>query len=147
MTPDLLGWQVHVSDDAHNWAADSLGVTLYRRDTEGGEQIIGFDDQGWPIIERLLPLAVPRPGFRIPREAVHALAEAVKPGPSQGEVKRLEEALAHEREQVRRLMDRIGELADRAPIVLDVTGRLSDQQVDEIQSAWRPRGRHGGGPP
>jgi hypothetical protein len=97
---DPWGWQAHVSDDAHNWAADTFGVTFYKRHDNGGQQIIGFDDSGWPIVGALEPHAVPRPAFRIPREAVRALAEAVKPGPSQGEVKRLEEALAVERRRV-----------------------------------------------
>jgi hypothetical protein len=136
LTPDRWGWQAHVSDDAHNWAADSYGVTLYRRTPDGGEQIVGFDEYGWPTIETLLPLATPRPGFRIPREAVRSLAEAVKPGPSQGEVKRLEEALAIERERVERLTDRLGELAGRPPVILDVERRLSKEDADQLLATW-----------
>jgi hypothetical protein len=55
------------------------------------------------------------PGVRVPESAwlqypqgvLAAIAEAVKPGPSQGEVKRLEEALAVERGRVDELLRKL----------------------------------------
>lgn len=107
------GWKAHVHEGPDDWAAGTVRVTLYRRDAEGGEQIVGFDDAAFPITERVIQHAMPKPGFRIPREAVEALAEVVKPGPSQGEVRRLEEALAIERARVDRALR--GYDVDEAP--------------------------------
>jgi hypothetical protein len=129
---DQWSWRAQVSDD---WYGGLDNVRVQFAQPHGPTEVqylVGFEDGAGngaarPMFAVDLVGATPEfRGFLIPRGAVEALAECVKPGPSQGEVKRLEEALAHEREQVRRLTDKLGELARRAPIVIDVDGHPMD---------------------
>jgi hypothetical protein len=111
-----FGWNAHVYESPSDWAGDTKRVVFFeRRPNGGGRQLVGWDDHRWPIFEEVEQGAMLSDGFPVPTDALRALGEQLKPGPSQGEVKRLEDALAHEREQVRWLSERLAELAGRPP--------------------------------
>jgi hypothetical protein len=117
-----MEWRAHVAEDYPALATDALRVVLYRRLGEGRcEQIIGFDDHGRRRVTTFDAMVDgPLRGLLIPIEALEALAEALKPGPSAGETKRLEEALEVER---RRVDDVLSTLAP--PGRLDAPGRAT----------------------
>lgn len=97
----MSDWEAHLSEGPDDWAARCTRLVLCRRLPNGaGEQIVGWTEGGLPLTEAVLPGAVLRPGFRVPREALASLRDAIDPGPSAAEVRRLEEALAVERARV-----------------------------------------------
>jgi ribosomal protein S16 len=105
------GWRAQVTDDWYG-GIDNVRVQFARpHGPTELEYLVGFEDGGGngtarPVFAVELVAATPEfRGFLIPREAVEALAEQVKPGPSQGEVKRLEEALTVERTRVDRWIE------------------------------------------
>lgn len=82
----------------------SAEVVLARRASEDeAEWVTGFDERG--VVVSALPINSLGPRFRVPWDALVALADQVKPGPGAREVARLEEALAVERARVDRLID------------------------------------------
>lgn len=91
------GWQVAIRDDFRALATDCRRVHIYRRVGERLDVITGFTDDGDAVIES--DPTDPQ-GFLLPVDALEAIAELLKPGPSQGETRRLEEALAVERRRV-----------------------------------------------
>lgn len=94
-------WKAHVAWDLVP-TMDARRVLVYRPlAADRVEVVTGFEADGRPVTEQLDPAVVHDfRGLLLPAEAIQALAEAVKPGPSQGEVARLEEALAVERRRV-----------------------------------------------
>lgn len=95
------GWEAHLHEGPDEWARHERRLTIYRRNGDGsGEQLIGWDEFGMPEVEQVPAGAVMRAGFRIPAEALPSLRDAIEPGPSAGEVRRLEEALEIERRRV-----------------------------------------------
>lgn len=100
------GWNAHVHESPSDWAGDTKRVVFFERyPSGGGRQLVGWDGLGQPIIEELEQGAMLRDGFPVPADALRALGEVLKPGPSQGEVRRLEEALAVERTRVDRWIE------------------------------------------
>lgn len=139
MGDDPFGWRAATTDD---FLMDDVRVFFWRpHGPDRTELIVGFDETASELrwrTEVVVPhLTAEFRGFRLPRGAVEALAEFVKPGPSQGEVKRLEEALAHEREQVKRLTDELATLAAKGPVILDLEGRMTLQDRDELLRSFR----------
>lgn len=104
---DTDGWEARVLDVAHDFAYDSRTVVIRRRisDTEA-EAITGFDDRGHPIVTRYeIMTTYPEPLLKLPYGAIEALGEAIRPGPANRELARLEEAWAIERARVDRVLD------------------------------------------
>jgi hypothetical protein len=136
------GWRAQVTDDWYG-GIDNVRVQFARpHGPTELEYLVGFEDGAGngtarPVFAVELVAATPEfRGFLIPREAVEALAEQVKPGPSQGEVKRLEEALAHERDRSAWLSNELVTLAERPPAIIDVDGRLTPMDVEQIRAEW-----------
>lgn len=105
MSAQALGWHAHISD---RFEIDAKLVTFWRRlGDDRTEIIVGFDPDGRPVTDTI-PVGVrPEfPGLAIPVDALQALAETVKPGPSSAEVGRLEDALTVERRRVDQVLDR-----------------------------------------
>lgn len=94
------GWQVAIRDDMLALATDSRRVHIFRRAGDRVEVITEFDSDGAAVIQSFDAATVDPTGFLIPIDALEAIAELLKPGPSQGETRRLEEALAVERRRV-----------------------------------------------
>lgn len=92
-------WQVGIRDDMEALATDSRRVHIYRRRGERTEVITGFTE-GRAVVESFDPANTGPAGLLLPVDALEAIAELLKPGPSQGETRRLEEALAVERRRV-----------------------------------------------
>jgi hypothetical protein len=105
-------WDCHIDTD---WQTNQAVVIFHRHRGESMEVITGLDSNGRAIVTRYPAETVtPDPtGLRLPMEAIQALAERVKPGPSQGEIKRLEDALAVERGRVDALLARL--VPERSP--------------------------------
>jgi hypothetical protein len=98
-----VGWNAHVYESVHDWAGDMKRVVFFERHPDGaGRQLVGWDGHNQAIYEDVIPHAQLRDGFPVPTEALRSLGELLQPGPSAGEVKRLEEALAIERARVDR---------------------------------------------
>lgn len=103
-----MEWRAHVSEDYEAMVMDARRVIFHRRLGDGGEVIVGFGESGHPIVESRDPNTVSDfRGLLIPPDALEALAELLKPGPSRGEVARLEESLAVERRRVDDLLARL----------------------------------------
>lgn len=99
--PDTADWTAAIRDDFQALAVDARRVHIYRRIGGRVEVITGFTDAGVAVAQTFdEAVAIDFPGFTIPIGALEALAEQLKPGPSQGETKRLEEALNVERRRV-----------------------------------------------
>lgn len=105
----MTEWRAHISDDFRALATDLRRVVFYRRLGEASEVIIGFDPDGVPTVERHEPGTTIPAGFLVPYEALEALAELLKPGPSQGETARLEETLSVERRRVDDMLAKLRE--------------------------------------
>ena len=109
--PDPYGWRAHVQDE---WATglDLARVILYRIVGDQRE-VIRPGTTGTIEAHRsdLGTVMAESAGFLLPRGAIQALVDEVKPGPAHCEVARLEEALAVERGRV----DRLLELVARPP--------------------------------
>ena len=97
-------WQAYLSQHRGEFLRQQTRVILHRRIGDTREIIKGFDHNGWAIVEaQSITDAVSEDeplGFVVPTDALEAIAEAIKPGPSRAEMKRLEEALAVERARV-----------------------------------------------
>jgi hypothetical protein len=141
---DQWGWRAQVTDD---WYGGLDNVRVQFAQPHGPTEVqylVGFEEgagsgAGRPVFAVELVGATPQfRGFLIPREAVEALAEQVKPGPSQGEVKRLEEALAVERTRVDRWIEQDSSAlhrvapTDRGADVVALI--LSDRAVEFVRS-------------
>lgn len=104
---DPYAWRCHVDTD---WNTGEERLHLVRR-TSGGDVLVvtGFDDEGRPVVDRFqIEAAAPAtPAMRLDPDMLAAVAARLNPGPSQGEVRRLEEALAVERARVDLLLARI----------------------------------------
>lgn len=108
MTIDQFGWRAHISDQFDPaFARGFRRVHLWRRVGDGEIEVItGFNFDGYPVIERRPPGVTDEfRGLAIPAEALQAIAEAVKPGPSTGELARLSDQLAVEQHRVDKLLD------------------------------------------
>ena len=99
VTEGLNGWRVHI--DEH---PEMLTATLYVFRAAGEKTEVYTpteDERGWRnVFVSAHTRMDPALGFEIPIGALYAIAETLKPGASQGEVKRLEEALTIERRRV-----------------------------------------------
>jgi hypothetical protein len=106
-------WKVHIS---YEWETMSDRLFIHRSTSEGTQVIVGFDttsggySSGAPITETFPDAHQPSfRGFRLPSGVIRAIAEQAKPGPSQAEIDRLQEALDFERYRVDRVIDRFVE--------------------------------------
>lgn len=91
------GW-VAVMEESWDGTAT---LHLVNRQQGAVREIIGFQETGLPIWEYVEEgTRGTFAGFRIPLDALKGIAEVLKPGPSQGEVQRLEESLGVERARV-----------------------------------------------
>lgn len=116
-------WEAHLHEGPSEWAARTTRLTLFRRlPGGGGEQITGWSGGGHPIVEQVEEGALLHSGFLVPTEALPSLRDAIEPGPTSGEVKRLEDALAVERARVDRALD-------AGTVAADVTG-------EQLSEAW-----------
>lgn len=130
-------WEVSIDENV-GFQVDAVGVVARQRRGNGGYAwLAGWDENGYPVLETVQEWdpanVVARSPILIPRDMVLAMAEAVKPGPAHGEVKRLEEALAVERARVERTID--AGLVPRTktlPVVID-EGSLSPASVETIR--------------
>lgn len=142
---DQWSWRAQVTDDWYG-GIDNVRVQFARPHGPTELQyLVGFEDGAGNGAAR--PVFAVEPtgatpafrGFLIPREAVEALAEQVKPGPSQGEVKRLEESLTVERMRVDRWIEQDSTALHRvAPTDrgVDVVALiLSDRAAEFVRSA------------
>ncbi len=78
---------------------------------------VGFDEDGWIIQAEEPRHVVPTfQGFLFPRDALQAIVLAVKPGPSEGEIRAIREALGVERDRVDRTLRELIERATSPPI-------------------------------
>lgn len=104
---DPYGWRVRIVDEFGH--VDLQRVIIYRHVGDQNE-VIRPTPTGAIEAKRYDPAVVADEpmGFLLPRGALDAIAEAIKPGPSQGEVARLEEALTVERARVDALLTRAG---------------------------------------
>lgn len=99
-----MEWRAHISDEFDTFTER---VVLHRRLGDLVEVVTGFDANGVPELTRYQPGVAPGDvGIRLPAGALRAIAEAVKPGPSTGELGVLREALELERERVDRALER-----------------------------------------
>lgn len=94
---------VHVAEDDR--LMRTVRLVLWRDRGDGSVDVYGPDGTVVNVREdEASPVEV---GWRIPREALAAFAEAVAPfSPSHAEVKGLQEALKIERQRVDRILDR-----------------------------------------
>lgn len=105
----LWEWRAHVAED---WQRFGARLFLLRSTPDGVEVVTGFDEQGLPVITTVPEgTVIDFPGFALDRGARESLAAQLRPGPSEAEMKRLEEALAVERVRVDRLTDDLVTLA------------------------------------
>lgn len=104
-----MEWRAHVSEDYRDLATDTRRVVLWRNIGEETEVVMSLTDGAVTVGRQPFGVASDFRGLVVPREALDALAEVIKPGPSQGETKRLEEALAVERRRVDELLKLVGE--------------------------------------
>lgn len=106
-----MEWRAHVSEDYDAFALDARRVVFHRRVGDEREVIVGFSESGTAMVERSDPnTTIDFRGFLIPPDALQALAELIKPGPSHGEVARLEDALAWERKRVDDVLAKVRDL-------------------------------------
>ena len=98
------GWKVALVDDL---IADGRRLIIYRHVGPGHVDVItGYTPDSIPIVDRHDPAQVlDFRGFLMPYDALDALAEALKPGPTAGELARLTDALDVERDRVDRVLD------------------------------------------
>lgn len=104
-------WQIHVSED-FMLGADM--VIVYAKLPDGSVDFLqSCDIDGQTVMFHVNEGALDRQlkGLALPKGVLEAIAEHVKPGPSQGEIKRLEEALTIERA-------RVDDLLRRQPLVV-----------------------------
>jgi len=107
MTADPYAWRARVLDEGYDFARDQRRLVIWRNQGETTHVVTGFDEQGLPVItERPFGTASDFRGFAIPDEAIEALAEWLRPGPSTSELGRMDEALAVERKRVDDLLAR-----------------------------------------
>jgi hypothetical protein len=100
------GWEVRLIDD---WQRDGERLVVFRRLGEDRETLVRFSEEsGYPILRRD-PDATNGPDISelplLPYGVAEAIAATVRPGPSEAEVGRLEDALAVERGRVDRVLD------------------------------------------
>lgn len=94
----MMDWRVHTSFD---WQMDMTRLAIYRNIGDRVEVIIGFTDSGDAIVKSFeANQVIDWRGFSLPRDVLPAIAEHVKPGPAEGEMARVTEALAVERGRV-----------------------------------------------
>lgn len=99
----MTEWQVHITDD---WShIDTANVVIFRHVGDGVE-VMQSIEQGSATITTVEPGAALPPALHIPRSALEAIAEKLRPGPSSAEVARLEEALTIERRRVDEVLAR-----------------------------------------
>lgn len=70
------------------------------------EMVTGFSPEGYAILTVIEDDVATSP-LHLPSGTLAAIAEAVKPGPSSGEIARIEEALRVERARVDQVLDRM----------------------------------------
>lgn len=127
-------WAVRLTDEFH---PERMRLRMVRPSEWRGAEIVGFDEDGVPIETSHDGVALPAvdfPGFLVPKDVVLAIAEAIKPGPSQGEARRLEEALALERERHDRIVAALLAPKPRRPLV--ITGDISPEVAQQLAKAW-----------
>ena len=96
------GWKAHLADD---FLADGRRLFLYASRGDTISLLTSFDEYGNGIMEEVAEATVPEfPGFRIPNEALDALAEVLKPGPTKEQLDDLRATLEVERSRVDRLL-------------------------------------------
>ena len=95
-----MDWKCHIHDASPAFFGQR--VVLYRRLGDDIEAVVGATETGDVVLKRF-PQGVSVPadiGLVLPLGAVEALAEIVKPGPSSGELRALNDALDLERSRV-----------------------------------------------
>lgn len=99
-------WKVQLLPDWRSDRGDQL-ICYAPGSDSSSSYLSGWDEHGNAIMVKVpYDEAGPEIEFpRMPRGLAEAIAEAVKPGPNSDEVKRLEEALKHERERVDRVIN------------------------------------------
>lgn len=98
------GWRCQLIDD---FSLGGQRIAIYRHDGDTLVYLTDWDERGTPMI-KALPMNESADTSKLPwlpYDALTALAEAVRPGPTQAEVKRLEDALLFERARVDRLLN------------------------------------------
>lgn len=100
---DVGRWRAILIED---FPLDSFRVVLMQQRGDHTEVLSGWDEHGFPTMEAVEPgVRIDHLGLLLPDDAVRAIAEAVKPGPSQGELRRLEDALDLERSRVEKAIN------------------------------------------
>lgn len=98
------GWRCHLIDD---FARGAQRIAIYRHDGDQLVYLTHWDEDGTPIISSV-PAEISFDTSKLPRlpcEALAALGEAIRPGPTGAEVKRLEDNLSVERARVDRMLN------------------------------------------
>ena len=96
------GWKAHLADD---FLADGRRLFLHAKRGDVISLLTSFDEYGNGIMEEVAEGAVPEfPGFHFPNEALEALAEVLKPGPTQEQLDELRASLDYERTRVDRML-------------------------------------------
>lgn len=96
-----MEWRAAVTEDPMDFARGYRRLVLWRNYGDRVQVVTGFSEDGQPVMAEHEPgVAWDFHGFALPVEAVDSLGESLRPGPSRGEVTRLEDALAVERKRV-----------------------------------------------
>lgn len=108
MTDLTDGWQARVLDTHEGFMHDLRTLIVFRAEGDDLVALAGWTDTGTPVLTRWPRHAVSPDSTRLqlPVGVLEAIAEAIKPGPSQGELARLEEALTVERTRIDRVLER-----------------------------------------
>lgn len=94
-------WRCHVAPDYSSFVLGLHTIYLANHRGDGHTDILGADGQLHTVPEHLaIDFELPH----LPLEAIQAIAEAVKPGPTQETIDALREALAVERARVDRVI-------------------------------------------
>jgi hypothetical protein len=91
-------WKAQIDPDMGTFGER---LKLYRRTGDVVEFVAGFDDSGGCILQRTVPgVSTGFDGLLLPAGALEAVADLIKPGPSQGEMRAVTEALDLERRRI-----------------------------------------------
>lgn len=129
-------WKATVVSD---WLAQGHRLFMHRAGAEPGtrEVITGFTSRGLPTTEVQAPNHVAGfPGFLLPDDLTDAVRDAIEPGPSVAETRRLEEALTIERGRVNEALSLLWRVAPSPELTEQIKARGRDELVADIRRQW-----------